>query len=356
MKNKLLFGFLVLSMLFASAGYAQKADELYKQAIAIMDSANDFKGAIVLLDKAIKLEPKNSDYQYEKAYAYYHLEEYKTAAKLLEKIMDAPASGPVYYQLLANAYNKLEEVDKSDKTYEKGLEKYPYAGLLYSGQGINKYNRKEYDAAVTWFEKGIENAPAFPSNYFYAASLYAGSSETVWAVMYGELFCNIERTSGRTEKMSKLLYDTYSKSITFKDSSIAVSFTQNATISINDLNDFKLPFANSVFEMNYLLSLVGEKEINLATLNRIRTKFIEMYFSKDQSKNYPNVLFDFHKQLISKNYFDCYNYWLFYYGNESEADAWITNNKDRFEQFLKWFSDNPLDLSKDKQFYRFQYK
>lgn len=344
-------------MLFIASGFAQneEADKLYQEAIAKMDSENDFKGAIVLLDKALKLDPKNTDYQYEKAYAWYHLEEFKTAAKLLEKVINAPTAGPVYYQLLANCYNRMDEVEKSAKIYQKGLEKFPDAGLLYSGQGINNYNRKDYDGAITWFEKGIENAPDFPSNYYYAASLYAGSTETVWAVLYGELFSNIERTTNRTEKMSKLLFDVYASSITFKDSSIAVSFTKNATINISELDNFKLPFANSVFEMNYLLSLIGEKEINIATLNRIRTQFIELYYSKDQSKNYPNVLFAFHKSLIDKNYFDCYNYWLFYYGNESEADAWITDNKDRFEAFVKWFADNPLELSKDKRFYRFQY-
>lgn len=347
---------IVLSLIFNYLSYSQnsKADELYKKAISKMDDEKDFKGAIKLLDEAIKLDPKNLDLKYEKAYAYFQMEDYKNAAKLLEQLVKSDDAKPVYYQLLGNSYNHLDESDKSNKIYEKGIERFPNSGVLYAGMGMKELNIKEYDKALEWFEKGIEKGPTHASNYYYAALLFSSSTETVWAVLYGEIFMNIERTTNRTEKMSKNLFDDYTKSITFKDSSIAVNFTKNV-IQLNDINDLKLPFASIVFETDYLMGLVGEKEISIASLIRVRKRFIDTYFANKQNEKYPNILFDFHKKLIDKGYFECYNYWLFYFGNTIEADKWLESNKTKFDEFIEWFTNNPMEISKDKKFYRTQY-
>jgi tetratricopeptide (TPR) repeat protein len=358
MKNFICITALLLGILAADHALSQntEADKLYREAVSKMDNENDYTGAIVLLDKAIKLEPKNLDYQYEKAYAYHRQGDFKSAANILEKLVKASKAQPLYFQLLGNTYNRMEENEKSDEIYQKGLKKFPDAGVLYAGRGIIDFNHKDYSNAVNWFEKGIEMAPDYKSDYFYAAILYKGSTETVWSVLYGEIFCNLDRSGKRFEIMSAALYETYDTCITFKDSSIAVSFTRNATITLDNLKNLKLPFANTVFEMNFLLNLVGEKEMSIATLNRVREKFIKMYYSKKQNIEYPNILFDYHKKLIDANYFDCYNYWLYYYGHKDEADTWISRNKERYDQFTTWFEKNPLEVSKEHRFYRAQYK
>jgi tetratricopeptide (TPR) repeat protein len=357
MKNKALLLVLIFSVFFVTLSHSQDsdADKLYWKAISKMDNEGDYSGAIKLLDEAIKLEPKNIDFQYEKAYAYFKWEDYKSAAKILEKLVKSADATPLCFQLLGNTYNHLGEKGKSDEIYMKGIEKFPDAGVLYTGQGLKALNEKEYDKALEWFEKGMVMDPGYRSDYYYASLLFAGSTETVWSVLYGEIFCNLEPKGNRFDLMSKVLYGVYDTCIVFKDSSIEVNFTKNATISMDDLKDLKLPFANTVFEMNYLLSLIGEEEMSIATLNRVRAKFIELYISKKQNVEFPNVLFDYQKKLIDLDYFESYNYWLFYNGNQAEADKWISQNKEKYDQFKEWFAKNPLELSKEKMFYRLQY-
>lgn len=354
---KLIFP-LILCLGFYLNSYSQnpEADKLYKQALSKMDNEKDYNGAIKLLEDALKISPDNDDYKYEQALSYFLLGEFKSSIKILEKIIDSPNATPLYYQLLGNSYNRLNDIDKSNKIYQKGFDKFSNAGLLYTGQGINKFNRKEYNEALSWFEKGIEKDPNYASNYFYSSMLFSESTEKVWAVLYGEIGRIVEQKSPRSEKMGKSLYDIYKDGITIKDSTIGVSFTKTATISMDNLKSGNiLPFANIVFEMDLLLSIIGEKQVSIEMLDRTRKKFIELYFSKNQSKDYPNILFEYHKKLIGLNYFDCYNYWLFYGGNPTEADAWIAKNKTRYDEFLTWFAKNPMELSKDKKFYRLQY-
>jgi tetratricopeptide (TPR) repeat protein len=357
MKNIILLLFVLSGLAAVKPLYSQnaEADKLYRQAMAKMDNEKDFTTAIQLLDQAIKLDVKNLDYQYGKAYACFNKDDFNATAKILEKLVKASAAIPVYYQLLGDTYVHLNDKGRSDAIYLKGIEKFPDAGLLYAGQGIKEYNNKNNDKAIEWFEKGIEFDPLCPTNYYYASLLYGETTERVWSILYGEIFCNMETQGSRFDTVSKSLYDVYNRSITFKDSSIAVSFTQFATIPFSDLSNFKLPFANGVFEMNYLLSLVGEKEMNIAVLNNVRTNFISLYFSNKQNITYSNILFEYHKKLIDANYFECYNYRLFRNGNTTEADKWIEQNKEKYAQFSEWFFGHPLVLTKYKRFYRYQY-
>jgi len=357
MKRSILFVVFILSFFLVTVGYSQdsEADKLCKEAVSKMDNEQDFPGAIALLNQAIKLEPKNLSFQYEKAFAYHKMGDYNNSVKILEKLVKSSAAEPLYFQLLGNSYNRLGEADKSDEIYQKGIKKFPDAGILYSGKGLVEFNMERYEEALGWFEKGIEMDPNYRSNYYFSSILFAGSTETVWSVLYGEIFCNLEPEGKRYDYMSKALFDTYDTCITFKDSSIAVSFTKNITISIDDIQNFKLPFANTAFEMNLMLSLVGETEISIATLSATRTKFIGMYYSNKQNIEYPNILFEYHKKLIDAGFFDCYNYWLFYEGNKAEADAWLSQHKEKYAQFAKWFAQNPLELSSNSKFYRMQY-
>jgi len=212
---------------------------------------------------------------------------------------------------------------------------------------------------LSFYEKGIEVDPKFSSNYYRAALIYCSSTEEVWGMIYGEIFMNLERNSKRTIEISKLLFDVYKSEIKFiSDSSFSVSFSKNATINITNLNNpdkLKLPFGVGVYEPTLMMSIVGEIKIDINSLDIIRKNFVLNYFKNENNKNYPNVLFDYQNKILNAGHLEAYNHWILMKGDEDNFGKWYNDNKDKWEAFVKWFTDNGLEIDNSNKFYRGQY-
>lgn len=141
--------------------------------------------------------------------------------------------------------------------------------------------------------------PRFPSNYYWASRIYCNSTEEVWGIIYGEIFLNMERNSGRTVEISKLLFDTYKNEISFtSDTSMSVSFCQNMIMSVEAFSDpdsLRLPFC-MVYEPTLLIALALEKEVDIHALDRTRRIFLEKYHEMGHHVTHPNVLFAYQKK------------------------------------------------------------
>ena len=357
-----LLGFLTL--IFAgqiSFGQTNKEQALAKakEAIKLEDEEGKYDEAIKLFAEAQALDPENITYPYEMAYAYSGKKEYKKAAEILEKLLNHKDVYGRVYQALGNAYDYQGKADKAIETYEKGIKMFPNSGELYLELGNMKIVKKDYNNALTYYEKGIENDPRFPSNYYWASKIFCGSDEEVWGMLYGEIFMNLERNSKRTAEISKLLFDTYKSEITFtSDTSFGVSFSKNATINIDDLKDpkkFKLPFGMGCYEMVLMMSVLGDKQIDINSLDRIRNRFVDGYFKGDNSKNYPNILFDYQQKIKNAGHFEAYNHWLLMKGDEEGFEKWQKDNKIKWNDFIKWYAENKIQLDLTHKFYRGQY-
>jgi tetratricopeptide (TPR) repeat protein len=357
---------LAVIALFATAqpAYCQtdkdKAHDKAEEAIKMEDEGGNIKDAIKLLEQAQKLDPDNTVYTYELGYAYYSENDYKKALNYVSPILDSKTAMDLYYEVVGDCYDNLGKSDKAVDTYNAGLVKFPSSGRLHLELGITLLKTKQYNDALAQFEKGIEVNPEFPSNYYWASLLFCDyTTEKVWGMIYGEIFLNLERSTKRTEEISKLLFDTYKSQITFKgDTDIHYDFTEQNTITINDIKDtanLKLPFALSIYEPCIGLSCMSEKIIDLSSLDRIRTRFIKMYYDKGYDKKYPNVLFAFEQKVIDAGQMEAYNHWLLMKGDEVAFTAWQTANKDKWNSFVKWFLDNKIPITDDNKFYRNQY-
>lgn len=329
-----------------------------QEAIKLMDDGK-FDESIKLLKEAQKLDPNRFDYPYELAYAQYSKEDYKETIKILEKIIDHKDVTERLFQLLGNSYDLLGNSDKAFDAYDAGLKKFPNSGMIYLEKGNVYWNKKEYVKALPFYEKGIELDPKFPSNYYRATRIYCGSSEEVWGMIYGELFMNMERNSQRTEEISKLLFDTYKSEIKFSgDTSYSVSFSGGETINVDDLKDsskMKLPYGIEVYEPTLTFSMLFKKTIDLHSLDEIRSTFIDNYYKFEHNKNYPNILFAYQKQVKDAGHIEAYNHWILMKGDENEFDKWQFTNMDKWENFIKWFTENRIKITDQNKFYSGQY-
>ena len=323
-----------------------------KEAIKLMDEGK-FDESITLLEEAEKLDSEKFNYPYEKAYAYYLKQDYNKTIKILETVMDHKKVEPELFQLLGNSYDFLDKPEKAFEIYDTGLKKFPNAGKLHLEKGNVYWNKKEYEKALPFYEKGIEVDPKFSSNYFRAAKIYCNSSEEIWGMIYGEIFINLERNSERTAEISKLLFDTYKSEIKFKsETNIEVSFSQNTIINVGgNTKEVKLPFS-LVYEPTLLLSIINEKSIDINSLNKIRTNFLLNYKKLGHNKTHQNVLFDYQNQLLESGNLEAYNYWLLSQGDYENFDKWRSTNKEKWDKFVDWFTENPIKIDNTNKFLR----
>lgn len=336
----------------------EKARELGLKAVTLMDSG-EIEESLKLLKEATKLDPDNFNYPYETAYANYAKQDYKTAIKILEKLKTHKDVEPALFQLLGNSYDMTGKRELAFEAYDEGIAKFPNSGSLYLEKGNVHWALNEYNKALDYYEKGIEMDPKFPSNYYRATRIYCNSSEEVWGMIYGEIFMNLERNSKRTVEISKLLFDTYKKEIKFtSDSTMSVSFSQNATINIDDLSsgkDFKLPYGIGVYEPTLIMSLIGVKAIDINTLDGVRTRFLDAYYKGENYKSYPNVLFDYQKRIQTAGHLEAYNHWILMKGDETNFKAWQIDNKKKWDDFVTWFTENGLVIDQNNRFSTSQY-
>ena len=347
-------------VLFTSFCFAQSdkdknnAMEKAKVAIQLMDSGK-IEESIILLKESEKLDPENANYPYEIAYANYLKKDYKTAIQILEKLVNYKNVSANVFSLWGNAYDNLQNPEKAIEIYDLGLKRFPDKGLLYLEKGVVFEFEKDFNKAVEIYKKGISVEPNYPSNYYRLSKLYLDSSNKVPGFIYGEIFLNLERTTDRTKEISKLLFDKYKESVTYENRQMRKLDFCELVIDVEKYDkDKKLPLC-MVFGGNFIFGLSSTNELNLTTLSKVRQEFLKFYFKKDY-KDYPNILFEYHKQMSDENIFDAYNHYIFQMGAPEEFTEWLKENKTEYKLFVNWYTTEENILKPTKEnFFEFKY-
>ncbi len=356
LKFSLVFLCLLTVNMFAQTD-KEEAHELATQAVRFMDEGNP-REAIELLKQSIELDDEPIYYPYELSLAYYLNKDYSAAIDLLEELTDHDEVSDRIWQMLGNCYDMDEQKEKAIETYEKGLELFPNSGILYLERGNMELAKGEYNNALVYYESGIDVQPTFPSNYYWAAKLFMSSEDEVWGMIYGELFMNLERNSARTAEISKMLYDTYRSEIDItSDTSMSIEFCNSVITAedfLKDLEDLKLPFC-MIFESTMITTLLSADTITTSSLNGIRTAFVKSYYESGHNNTHPNILFDYQKELLDNGHLEAYNYWILMKGEPDTFEAWSLTNGAKWDDFVEWFAENPIDISESSKFHRTQY-
>ena len=278
----------LLSLFCIGTALAQTPrDERIARAVERMDDG-DYDEAARLLESVLAADPKNFLANYETGYLLYMQERYEEAVEVLRRIKRKDY--PPLYQLLGNAYDMAGDRKRAVKTYEKGLRENPDAGRLYLELGNIAYAERQYDRALACYRRGATVDPAHPSNYRSLALLYAISTEPVWTLVWGELFMNLERGSGRTSAMSETLAQTYRDNIRIEgDTAVRMTFSRNGRVAREGLR-LRIPFGTAVFEVAARAALTADgipDSLTLDVLSDMRERFVDRYFEK-----YDRMLFD----------------------------------------------------------------
>jgi tetratricopeptide (TPR) repeat protein len=345
---------LLCAVVWSLGAQAQKSIDLINdndrvqldEAIGLMDSGKP-KDAIKIFDDLCKKYKDNYILEYERLYAYYLAGDFKRIVKDGPKLYKHPESEPQLYQLVGNAQDVLGDPEAAVKTYDEGLKRFPNSGYLYLEKGNIHMMHQRYNEAVECYMRGVEVQPDFASNYYRLALLYAQSTEPLWAIVYGEVVCNLQPGTERAEEMGKLIYNLFQENIKIEGENKAhVTLTKNNNIYIDsDTTDIQVPFP-LMYEMGTLKSS--------ALIDFMKTKKLTVEMIADLRKDalahidsvapgYYNLsLLDYHRKLIKNGHWMAYNMWLMSPGAEAETNQWADTKEGEAElnKFGAWFVQN----------------
>jgi len=334
--KKYLFFSILFSLFCANTVFSQTVNELRETARSFLQQS-DFSNAILVLNRAQQMEPKNIDIIKDLSLAYYFQKDNARALEIIKPILDGEDADDQCYQIAGNIYKQLEQPKESEKLFRRGSKKFPASGAMLNELGEILWMQKDYNAIKQW-EKGIEVDPAYSKNYFNASKFYYLSTDKVWSILYGEIFINMEPNSSKSGEIKGIILEGYKKLFVEMD----------LTKPEEGSSEFQKAFLKIMSKQ----SNIASGGINAESLTMIRTRFILDWFSvqKDQM---PFRLFEQQRQFLQEGMFDAYNQWIFGpVQNLTSYQNWVANNKSAHQDFTKFQQGRVFKIPTGQYYHR----
>lgn len=330
MKNILLIATTVFSCVI---GKAQTPDETAKKFIR----EGDYTNAILVLNRALQNDRENIEMKKDLAFAYYLQRDYARAKASIKPVVEGTQADAQCYQILGMVYNALEEVKDAERNYKAGIKKFPHSGALYNEYGELLWAQAEFAEASKFWLRGIQNDPNYSGNYYNVSKYYFMSADKVWALIYGEMFVNLESYSTRTPEIKNLLLEGYKKLYSETD--------------INKNQDNRNSFVKAYLDVMKKQAVVVGTGVTPDALAALRTRFILEWF-KNYGEKLPFRLFEYQQQLARAGLFEAYNQWIFGAANNLSAfHQWTVTHSDEYNRF-NTFQKNRVFKVPEGQFYQ----
>lgn len=309
-------------------------EQMYNEARGQLTQGN-LQQAIMLYSRAIRIAPDVMVLHRDLANAYYLAGYYEEAQKTLEPIIKSGQADEQSFQVMSASYLEQKEDKKARSYLQKGLERYPHSGMLYNQMGkMHEDLQKEEEALTNWLE-GIEQDPAYHLNYYDAARTYMRTNKTVWAIIYGELFINLEQQTARANETRTMLLAAYKR--------LFNSFAVGDMPKYKSKEKISAPtgFEGAVYNTYLKLSPVVSDGFNIENLIMLRTRFM-IEWGEENAARYPFTLFKRQDDMLRKGYFDTYNQWLFGKAiSPQEYDAWNKFHVKEMPALEQWLAAHP---------------
>lgn len=327
-----------------------------ESAKALMDEQR-YQEALNQYNIISEANPFNWNYKYKVAECHYRLKNYPEAITTLRLLMLKDSSNIDYYRLLGNSYDLNEDYQMAVNTFRKAIRRFPHEGKLYLDLGLVEYLRNNFSQARDVWEEGIVAQPYYPDTYYFLTKLYADSDAKLWALIYGEFFLNLEKSTERFQEISALLYQTY------------IAYLRNdepvePAVSFNDTqyNNFEIAFNHLIDQLRSEGKINFKKDSGLVPegsymnyLSLFRIAFLEKW-TLQYAPKIPMSLYEWQQRLHNKSLFHAYNHWLFSFGDTQYVVAWQQFYKQEYEDFLMHFFVNQLTIDVEHYVVRKKYE
>ena len=298
------------------------------------------RDAIVLYKRAIQIAPDIAELQRDLGQVYFLTGQYEEAQKTLDAIIKNGAADEETYVIMSESLQALKEFKKAKNMLAKGMERFPHSGIMYHGLGKLYETDGNKEEALKGFVTGIEADPAYHVNYYDAARLYMQTSKTVWAILYGEMFINMEQQTARSNEARVMLTAAYKRLF----NSLAVGDVPKFGSKKEKEAKFS-GFEGAVYNTFLKLSPIVSDGVNPENLTMLRTRFM-MDWMRQYAAQYPFTLFARQNEMLRNGYFDAYNQWLFgKAASMPEYEAWTRFHPEAIPDFEAWMQQHSFKLS-----------
>lgn len=327
-------------LFFMSHATAQVSDWPSPEVEQMYDQAKDYlsKGgisqAIILFQQAIQLAPDVMVLHRDLAQSYNLQGNYTEAYQTVEPIINSNRADEQTYEIAAIALMGKGEHRKTKSILEKGIKIYSHSGLLYHQLGKYYEDRGDMEYALDSWLQGIEVDPAYHLNYYEAARTYATTDRLMWAVLYGEIFINMEQQTQRSMEVRKLLLNAYT-GIFSKIGTGEVPKYGGYTSVENETT-----FEDAVMQTFMQLAPVVSDGITIDNLTMLRARFVMDWMTNYNSK-FPFSLFTYQDKMLRDGVYEAYNQWL--WGkteNANQFEAWKRFHPEAIPSFENWIRNN----------------
>jgi tetratricopeptide (TPR) repeat protein len=315
-------------LFFVQFAIAQQTVQQLRETALIFQRQQDYSNTIMVLAKALEIEPGNVDILRDVAFTYYLSGDYAKAAQRILPLTELVSADEQIFQVAGSVFKELEDYKTAERLYKKGLKKFETSGALLSELGELYWVQQKPVEAITQWETGIKIDPSYSGNYYHAAKFYFAAGDKSRSIVYGEIFVNLESYSVRSAEIKILLLESYKRIYMPGDAK---------KYYVKSTSPFELDFLTIMSKQNEL-SLHG---ITPETLLIIRSRFLLDWFNANENK-YAFYLFDHMRSLMRDGMFEAYNQWLF--GPASDPNAyqnWIRTHEDEYLAFSS-FQRNKL--------------
>lgn len=134
----------------------------YYQIGCSLEYINNFKKAIMFLEKAISYDFQNSDLFFRLGFSYKQIGEKKIAINNYSIALKlSPDNYSIYFNR-ASLYEETNEIDLAEKDFLESIKNNPNYAKSFVGLGvIYYYHKKNIDNAIKYYRKGIELEPIY---------------------------------------------------------------------------------------------------------------------------------------------------------------------------------------------------
>jgi hypothetical protein len=177
-----------------------------------------------------------------------------------------------------------------------------------------------------------------PDSYELLATSFGGTTEKVWAVIYGEVYCNLATDSADIDRIGALVYQWYEKSLSKTAKGLSADLTESAQGAKS-----QVPF-ESQFEMSFLMGASFTKDavpLTIQKLAAIRKTQLALW---GQKKLPETALMRRQEAILSAGHLDAYNYWLFKGARPEEFKDWLKEHQTQYQAWLDWQGKNKFDI------------
>jgi Tfp pilus assembly protein PilF len=327
----------VACLVWGATSLAQEQDvKTLHETARTFQRQGDYANAILVLNRALQQQPNDLELLKDLAFSYYLQRDFIKARDIAKPLPERADADVQSFQILGLVYKAIEERKECEKLYKAGLKKFPNSGMLYNEYGEMLWTKQDYSAIKYW-EKGIEVDPNFSGNYYNAARHYYMTYDKVWALIYGEIFLNLESYSKRTAEIKDLMLDGYKKLF--------------AEANLQNKQEIKNPFVNAYLGVMGKNAGQVSQGITPESLTALRTRFVLDWFDKEADK-FPFRLFEYQRQLLKEGMFEAYNQWIFGASQNLPAfQNWTTAHAASYNQFTGFQKGRVFKLP-SRQYYQ----